>query len=462
MKILIVSWYFPPVNTIGAVRTGKFARFLIERGHEVGVVAGKNWGRPETMVLGVPLNRAAYAQTFDVNSLPRHIARLVNRHSIIKDGATTSDDTILSEENGDPSFLHRLSEAYVQLTNFPDNRIGWLPAAYRGCIRLCREWVPDLIFASGPPFTAHAVARLASRRLGVPWIAELRDRWADDPYEELPTWRIKADQWLERRILQTARALVTVSEPWAEFYRRKYGKPLAMILNGYDPADFDFPLSENLTTPSQPLVIGYTGGIYTGKRDPTPLFQAIRQLGADGAGIRVIFCGTEPEHVWPVAERAGVKYQVEVLPPVSYQQSLEFQRRSDVLLLMQWNDPREQGSCPGKLFEYIASLRPVLVLGLENGVPATIVRERKAGICANDPAEIATQLRAWLADKRELGRIPSLPPATRDGFSRTIQFERLERFFVEMTAIDINRQPKSRVRSDRFSETRSVHKTDHA
>src|SRR5215472_1187786 len=70
LKILIVSWYFPPVNTIGAVRVGKFARFLIERGHDIAVVAGSNWGHPETLPLGIPLQHVIYASWTDVNAWP--------------------------------------------------------------------------------------------------------------------------------------------------------------------------------------------------------------------------------------------------------------------------------------------------------------------------------------------------------------------------------------------------------
>ena len=33
MKILLVSFFFPPYSTIGAVRTGKLARFLLDHNH---------------------------------------------------------------------------------------------------------------------------------------------------------------------------------------------------------------------------------------------------------------------------------------------------------------------------------------------------------------------------------------------------------------------------------------------
>ena len=98
---------------------------------------------------------------------------------------------------------------------------------------------------------------------------------------------------------------------------------------------------------------------------------------------------------------------------------------------MQWNDPREQGNCPGKFFEYVASLRPMLILGLENGVPATIARERHAGICLNDPKLIANQLQKWLDEKDQFGGVRALPQSAREGLSRNLQFEKLEKFLIE-------------------------------
>ena len=435
MRLLIVSWYFPPVNTIGALRVGKLARFLIERGHDIGVVAGSHWGHPETLPLGAPLSRVTFAHVVDVNAVPKWLSERLKRRAKSGTGAMVETPILEAEpHSNNQSILQRLASLYTNLTNLPDNRIGWLPWARTAGLHLCKDWRPNLVFASGPPFTAFLAARSISKRLGVPWIAELRDRWADDPYGigEYPAWRLRLDQWLERRVLDTAKGLVTVTEPWAEFYRRKYGKPLATIYNGYDPADFPASTERATRIPGAPLIIGYTGGIYPGKRDPTPLFQALRLLGTASDSFRVVFCGTDPAHVFPLAERTGVRHLVEVRPPVPYQQSLAFQREADILLLMQWNDPREQGSCPGKLFEYVASLRPIIVLGLEDGVPATIVRERSAGFCSNDPRLLAKQLKRWLEERKEFGEIRALPLSAREGLSRTIQFEHLEKFLEEM------------------------------
>jgi len=435
LRILLISWYFPPVNTIGSLRVGALARFLVGRGHDIGVVTGKNWGHPETLPLNIPLERLVYAKSLDVNAPPNFLQSALTGLTFRGNGSSTSAAAeraglATAPSTAKKSVRRRVNEFYVHLTNLPDEEIGWLPWAYAACRRLCKTWQPDLVFASGPLFTALIVARLASTRLGVPWVAELRDRWADDPYDEPPRWRARLNQSLERSILQSCAGLVTVTEPWAEFYRRKYGKPVATIFNGYDPADFD--TEEDTRVPSEHIVIGYAGSVYPGKRDPAPLFDALRLLGAQAERFRVVFCGTNPAHVKPLAARAGVLHLVEIRPPVPYKQSLEFQRQADVLLLMQWDDPREQGNCPGKLFEYLASLRPILILGLADGVPATIAHERKAGFCSTDPGKILTQLRAWLREKEEFGRISPLPAAAREGLSRDIQFEHLEGFLAQI------------------------------
>ena len=123
-----------------------------------------------------------------------------------------------------------------------------------------------------------------------------------------------------------------------------------------------------------------------------------------------------------------------VTPSVPLRRPAAVERGGDVLLLIQWNDPREQGNVPGKLFEYLGARRPILGLGLENGVPATIIRERSAGLFSNDPKAIAGQLRAWLEVKRRTGSVPPLPEVARAGVSRDEQFEKLDQLLSGVVA----------------------------
>jgi glycosyltransferase involved in cell wall biosynthesis len=262
-------------------------------------------------------------------------------------------------------------------------------------------------------FTAFVACRTLAKRLGVPWVGEIRDRWADNTYEDFPPWRRALGQRVERLVLGTAAGIVAVTEPWTEFYRTKYGKPAETVYNGYDPRDFPFDVNATPHSDSPEVKIVYTGGIYPGRRDPTPLFEALRLLGPEGDKFRVHFYGTDPGLVGPLIERVGVRRLVEVHEPVPFRESIRLQWDADVLLLLQWNSPKEEGVCPGKLFEYLASLRPILGIGYEQGVPAGFVRERNAGVFANDPAMIAEHLKRWAAEKAKHRYMPRLPVSVR-------------------------------------------------
>jgi hypothetical protein len=56
------------------------------------------------------------------------------------------------------------------------------------------------------------------------------------------------------------------------------------------------------------------------------------------------------------------------------------------------------------------------------------MRERNAGIFVNEPKLIADHLRRWAAEKRAHGAVPRLPASAREGLTRDVQFERIERF----------------------------------
>src|SRR5258708_33764632 len=80
----------------------------------------------------------------------------------------------------------------------------------------------------------------------------------------------------ERRLVERAAAIVTVSEPWAESFRMKYaGKPVMTVLNGFDPDDYHADQAGSAA--AGPLSTVYTGSLYPGRRAPPPPFAALRR-----------------------------------------------------------------------------------------------------------------------------------------------------------------------------------------
>jgi glycosyltransferase involved in cell wall biosynthesis len=315
---------------------------------------------------------------------------------------------------------------------FPDIRNGWIPYGVRATRDLIRKWQPDLIFASAPHYSALLIAHVVAKKHHIPLVCELRDRWWNDPYYPPTAVKTFLAKRCEARILGNARAITTVSEPWAAVYRERYEKPVAVIYNGYDHANIAAEISNPFDDAK--LNILYTGHIYVGYRDPSPLFAAVASDPALAGSVRLWFYGTDPQYLEALVSQYHLDETVMVNPSVPHAEAIALQRKADVLLLMQWNDPRDEGHIPAKLFEYLGSRRPILLLGLEGGVPDTILRERGAGQLCNSPEALAEQLRSWLAIKAANGAIPDVDPSARAGFSRREQYEKLRIFLEDLCA----------------------------
>lgn len=426
MRVLIVSWYFPPANTIAAVRMHQMARHLLDRGFDVRVLTARDIPTGQGLACDLPADRVTASRWIDVPTLMGRLSAAMRpwRRRVSRD-AGGLDRAVAAAPRG-PTRRSWLTD----LIFFPDLRWGWIPPGLRAGRKLTRDWRPDLVYASGPPFSTLVLGWRLARGLGVPLVSEFRDRWSDDPYYPPGRLRAALERWLEGRIVRAARALVTVSEPWATTYRARFGKPVLTLYNGYDPLLVDPARADRQA--GGPLRLVYTGSIYPGRRDPSVLFDAIRELGADPAEVLVEFYGTAPRHVWPIAERYGVSACVRVHPSVTQPEAVQKQLEADVLLLMQWDDPREQGNVPGKLFEYLGARRPVLLIGLDGGVPDRILTERGAGTRARDAGQVARLLAGWIAEKRAHGSLPLLPPGASAGLSHAEQFARLPGFLSQV------------------------------
>ena len=437
MKLVLVAWQFPPANTIAAVRLGKLARFLLDAGHDLRVITAARTGGDRSLAVEIPEELVERTPFLDVDRLfdPRQWWR--RRPDPKGQGAATPGggerNTSARPMAAEPAgWRRRASELYTGLTFFPDRQVGWGRHLVPALRRAIDRFHPDLVLVSGPPFSSFVWTAQVCGRAGVPWVAEFRDRWADDTYTTIPSWRRPIDRRLEHRTVRSAAGIVTVSEPWRAFFAARYAKPTLTVMNGFDPADFA-SLAAVEPEPGLPLTVLHVGTIYRGRRDPTALFRALREGGFAAREVRVVFYGLYLEWVDELARALEVRELVELHPPVPYREALALQARADLLLLLQWNAPGEGGNVPGKLFEYFATGRPMIGLGPEDGVPAKLINERNAGLFSNDPNALAAFLRARLDEKRQGGVAP-LPPEARAGFTRVEQYRELERFLGELRA----------------------------
>lgn len=414
MRVLIISYHFPPYNSIGAVRVGKTAKYLTKFGHDVRVVAARSPDALPTLPLEIPTAQVIYAG---------------RPHPALPPVELASDTASVPLAISQPGLLH------LRSASFGNKSVSWYPYALRAAERLLRHWQPEIILASFEPYTTLIVADRLARKYHLPWVADFRDLWVDghytaEKYQRHPTQH-KLHSWLERRLLSSARGIVTVSEPWAETMRAKYPLPVGLVRNGYDPTDI--PAIDG-GDPRPGLSLVFTGTLLSGNHDVTPLLLALRQLGPAGREVRVAFYGPKPTVIEAALATVDGEFAVEIHPRVSYAESLALQRQADILLLLLWKDPNERGTCFAKFFEYLGARRPILAIGHGGDVTSRLLTECQAGLVSNDPTAIAAKLTTWLADKSRHGELADLPPTASTDLTREAQTRRLEAFLRERLA----------------------------
>ncbi len=407
-KVLLITYYFPPSGGPGVQRTLKFARYLPAFGWRPTVltVRPEDAAYPDldpTLAGELPSDvRAERTRAWDPYAL---YARLLGKEK----SETVSVGFLGEAEVGWKERLARWIRANVFL---PDARVGWTPFAIRRGLRLLREDAYDAIFTTGPPHSTHLIGWALARRTGVPWVADFRDLWTEIDYaHKLPTTALarRIDAALERSVLKAASTVTVVTPTWKRNLARHAEGRCEVIRNGFDPADFE----AGAPALDPAFTVAHLGNL-NDARNPQALWQALKALKALAwqPPPRVRLIGNVDPVVMRAARARGVEALVEAEPYVPHAEAVRVMRRSALLLLMIDRVPHQEGRIPGKLYEYIASGRPVLGLGPPEGDAAQVLEEAGAGrMFAHDDAGgvvdfLQEHYAAWTAGTPRQGAAP--------------------------------------------------------
>jgi hypothetical protein len=270
--------------------------------------------------------------------------------------------------------------------------VSWLPLA----LKAARGLEADCVITTSPPQSAHLIGLRLARR-GIPWIAELRDGWRfDRPRGDWPLKVQRAlDSRLESAVVRRADAVVAVTRPIAEDLERRYGRPVALITNGFDPDEVDGGVSDFLVDQERFSLV-HTGSMGFTGASSRHLVEALKLLLGEepkvATELEVVFAGllsTDEAKLLANSDLAGV---VNCVGSLERAEVLQLQRSSDALLIVTEGSKRPSVAT-GKLFEYLAARRPIFVLGEETEA-ARIVQETGTGVStsATDPRRIADAL----------------------------------------------------------------------
>lgn len=300
----------------------------------------------------------------------------------------------------------------VNLLEIPDMYNRWILPALRQGKLLCESNRFCCIYATAPSISAHIVAALLARKRHLPLILEYRDIWVGNPWGNAPWYlRQRLDRLIERWLINQASRIITISSGSANILARRYGteiaKRLAVVSHGFEPAQFSaIPIVA--ATTQLPLTIVYTGILYSGRRDLTGFFKAVRLL-LDECSLTteelVIQVAGDADSMIAQANKFGISDIVKNLGRVSPLQALEIQKTSHILLLVEAVEDTEwvRSNLPGKLYEYLGARRPILALIHPESIMAQIIRDTNTGMVShpNDVTQIADYLKRNIHQLRD-------------------------------------------------------------
>jgi len=397
-RALVISYFYPPYNRVGALRVSKMTRYLACHGWEATVITAAHDDVPADLPLEIPESAVRRVdQGFDILRLPR---QMVARRG-------TQGWRQSSSGPRRANALWKLAILYRHLMCFPDAQIGWYRPAVRAGLAAIAELKPSMIFSTSLPNTTHLVASALSKRTGIPWIAEFRDLWTDNHNFRRVAGLRGAERLLERRTLSRAAALVTVSELWADTLRRRFANPVHVVPNGFDPTDY--PAASADAARRGMFSLAYTGMFYQGRQNAEPIVEAVATLARAGEitpeSFQLRLVGHYLQSVMGAAERAGILPFVTMDPPVSYRQSLQLQTEATALLFFDWFTG-EKGWYSAKIYEYLGARRRILAISPGETVVSALIDSSGVGATASTSAAAADVLGKWIREHRATGLLP--------------------------------------------------------
>ena len=378
-RVLIITYYWPPSGGSGVQRWLKMSKYLPEFDWKPVIYTTENAEYP---IIDPSLEKDVPAE---MEVIRRPIFEPYNFYKKFLG--------IKKEETVKMGFIHEKEKKKGWKANLslwirgnlfiPDARCWWVKPSVKYLKEYLKAHPVDAIISTGPPHSMHLIAMKLRKDLGIPWIADFRDPWTEiDYYDDLhlTRWADRRHHCLEREVLTQADKVVTVAPDGARRLGRLGNRNVRTIYNGFDRDD---DAQTPVSLPEQ-FTLTYLG-VLSKIQNPNNLWQALGELIKEDANfnknLKINMIGQIDSSVVDAIDESGLTQHVTYSSCIPHDQVSAAHRGSTLLLLLLMPDsePRAKGLVTGKLFEYMASGRPILCIGPEDGDAARILKETSAG-----------------------------------------------------------------------------------
>ncbi len=354
-KALLVAYHYPPLGGPGVFRTLKFSKYLPKYNYQPFILTIKN-----------PMYRLKDSSL--MGEIPKNIK--INRvfafeHRILR--------------------VPRLLKLNLKWFYLPDEHIGWLLfAVFHGSKLIHREDI-DVVFAPSPSYSTLLIGSLLKKKTKKPLVIDFRDPWINNSFIDYPTrFHEFIDARLEKYVLTQADYITVASDLIRDDIIKRYPfvkQKIETITNGFDSDDFK---NLNQKNRSQKFRIVYTGSIY-GQLTAKSFFIAIKELISEKPELKkkleVIFVGNYGKETINLVNELKLKETVHLKGYVPHKKCIELIVNSDVLLLLiTLLGSKGKEILTGKIFEYLASKKPIIAIVPQDGLASELIQKLDAGI----------------------------------------------------------------------------------
>jgi glycosyltransferase involved in cell wall biosynthesis len=391
MRILYLVQYYNRPDEPGGSRPYQFARNWTDMGHQVEIVTG-----------------GVNHKTGEV--VPSLRGRMVATE---RDGEVT---------------IHRVRSYASYRGSFKRRYLSFLSYALSAIVFSPRRPRPDLVFASSTPLTTGMAGGVLAALCGSPFVFEARDLWPKAAVVAgviRPGALLSAAEGLERWICSRADRIVVVSRgDRRELIERGLAENrVHWVPNGVD----DWMLAdepEPLERPDGAFEVAYAGAL--GRWNQIERLLDVAREAGPAVRFTIVGDGDERAALQERARREGIS-SVSFEAALPKRQAFRRLQRAQATIVVSGTHPHYRQWLPNKIFDYMASGRPVVVLG--DGELADLVRETGCGVvgpCDDPPAagrvlrDLADADRARLEAMGRAGRKAARSRFARDDLARSM------------------------------------------
>ena len=403
-KVLIITYYWPPSGGSPVIRWLKFAKYLNSFGWKPIIYTAKNAEYPEIdHSLG--------------NDVPSHV-KVIKKEiwepyqaykRFIGAEKKTSINTGFLSEKKKPGFLEKISVWIRGNLFIPDARKFWINPSYKYLLNYLQSNPVDIIVSTGPPHSTHVIAMKIKEKTGIKWVADFRDPWTNiDFYDQLmlSKWADKKHKTLEKKVLQFADHVITVSQTMMEEFIAIKKNNVSVITNGFDEDEIpeaDVILDEKFT-------ISHFGSMNKA-RDPVSLWIALNELVKELPGLSndmvIKLYGKVDYQISEKIKTLELDKLVKLINYIPRDKAIKEQAKSQILLLVINQTKNAQGILTNKLFEYLSVKRPIMAIAPPISDLARLIDYTRAGTVFdyNDTARIKAFIKGKYLEFKEKGYI---------------------------------------------------------